>query len=201
MGINALAIKLLHCGLTIKLLHCGLGPHEHNRVIGCKTAKQIWNLLEVTHEGTRKVKRSKIDLLIKQYELFQMKCKESIQEMFTRFTNIINEPTSLGKEITDEEQVRKILWSLPKDRWMAKVTALQETKDFTKFNLEQLVGSLIMETIKVKIRNTLTNLFVISVAIPIILSRSVLNGNKTKAKGGNEAKIGTRNIRVPIPYI
>jgi len=47
MEINALAIKLLHCGL---------GPHEHNRVMGCKTAKQIWDLLEVTHEGTSEVK-------------------------------------------------------------------------------------------------------------------------------------------------
>lgn len=26
---------------AIKLLHCGIGPHEHNRVMGCKSAKQI----------------------------------------------------------------------------------------------------------------------------------------------------------------
>ena len=55
--------------------------------------------------------------------------------MFTRLTNIINELASLGNFISSEEQIRKVLRSLPKDRWMAKVTALQETKDFTKFNL------------------------------------------------------------------
>ena len=27
--------------LTIKLLHCGLEPNEHNRIMGCKSAKQI----------------------------------------------------------------------------------------------------------------------------------------------------------------
>ena len=133
MEVNAMAIKLLHCGL---------GPHEHNRIMGCKSAKQIWDLLEVTHEGTNEVKRSKIDLLMNQYELFCMKSKESIRDMFTRFTNIINELASLGKFISSEEHVRKVLRSLPEDRWMAKVTALQETKDFTKFNLEQLAGSL-----------------------------------------------------------
>ena len=37
MEVNAMAIKLLHCGL---------GPHEHNRIMGCKSAKQIWDLLE-----------------------------------------------------------------------------------------------------------------------------------------------------------
>src|SRR6185437_14147221 len=31
MEINAMAVKLLHCGL---------GPHEHNRVMGCKNAKE-----------------------------------------------------------------------------------------------------------------------------------------------------------------
>lgn len=126
-----------------KLIHCGLGPHEHNRVMGCKTAKQMWELLQVTHEGTSEVKRSKIDMLMHRYELFQMKPKESVHDMLTRFSNIINELDSLGKAITLEEQVRKVLRSLPQDdKWMAKVTALHETKDFTTFNIEQLAGSL-----------------------------------------------------------
>ena len=129
--------------LAIKLLHCGLGPNEHNRIMGCKTAKQIWDLLEVTHEGTSEVKRSKIDLLMSKYERFVMEPGESIQEMFTRFTNITNELVSLGRLIPSDEQVRKILRSLPQDdRWRAKVTAIQESKDFTKFNLEELAGSL-----------------------------------------------------------
>ncbi|XP_021750214.1 uncharacterized protein LOC110715901 [Chenopodium quinoa] len=132
MEINALAVKLLHCGL---------GPNEHNRVMGCKNAKEIWDLLQVTHEGTNEVKHSKIDLLMSKYERFEMQPKESIQEMLTRFTN---ELVSLGKQIPIDEQVRKVLRSLPQDeRWRAKVTALQETKDFTKFNIEQLAGSLI----------------------------------------------------------
>ena len=42
--------------LAIKILHCGLGPHEHNRIMGCKSGKQIWDLLQVTHEGTNEVK-------------------------------------------------------------------------------------------------------------------------------------------------
>ena len=54
------------------LLHCGLGPNEHNCIMGCKSAKQIWDLLEVTHEGTSKVKRSKIDLLMSKHELLIM---------------------------------------------------------------------------------------------------------------------------------
>ncbi|XP_056688588.1 uncharacterized protein [Spinacia oleracea] len=144
--------KLELNAMAVKILHCGLGPNEHNRVMGCKNANQIWDLLQVTHEGTNEVKRSKIDLLMHQYELFTMKTSETIQDMITRFTNIINELNSLGKIITPEEQVRKVLRSLPQDPWMAKVTALQETKDFTKFNLEQLAGSLLTHELQLNAR-------------------------------------------------
>ena len=73
-----------------------------------------------------------------------MEPRENIQEMFARFTNIKNELVSLWKVIPADEQVRKILRSLPQDeRWRAKVTAIQESKDFIKFNLEELVGSLV----------------------------------------------------------
>lgn len=27
--------------LAIMMLHCGLGPHEHNKIMGCQSAKQI----------------------------------------------------------------------------------------------------------------------------------------------------------------
>ncbi|XP_021747150.1 uncharacterized protein LOC110713000 [Chenopodium quinoa] len=135
--------KLELNALAIKYLHCGLGPHEHNRIMGCKSAKQIWDLLQVTHEGTNEVKRSKIDLLMSRYERFEMQSKETIEEMFTRFNYIINELNSLGRHIPIDEQARKILRSLPQDeRWRSKVTAMQEAKDFTKFNMEQLAGSL-----------------------------------------------------------
>ena len=62
-----------------------------------------------------------------------MEPRESIEEMFTRFTNITNALVSLGRLIPTDEQVRKILRSLSQDeRWRAKVIAIQESKDFTK---------------------------------------------------------------------
>lgn len=47
-----------------KLPYYGLGTHDHNSVMGCKTGKLVKELLQVTHEGTIEVKRSKIDMLI-----------------------------------------------------------------------------------------------------------------------------------------
>ncbi|XP_070044693.1 uncharacterized protein [Nicotiana tomentosiformis] len=46
-----------------KRLVCGLGPDEYSRIQGCATAKQIWDTLQVAHEGTTQVKRSRGTLL------------------------------------------------------------------------------------------------------------------------------------------
>ena len=35
-----------------------------------QTTKEIWRLLEVTHEGTNQAKESKINLLVHRYEFF-----------------------------------------------------------------------------------------------------------------------------------
>ncbi|XP_070007565.1 uncharacterized protein [Nicotiana sylvestris] len=82
---------------------------EYNIVSGCDTAKEIWEALQTAHEGTTQVKQSKIDILTIEYELFRIKDDESIQDMHTRFTSIINELHSLGDVIPKNKLVRKIL--------------------------------------------------------------------------------------------
>jgi hypothetical protein len=121
------------------LLYCALDANEFNQISTCESAKEMWDKIEVTYEGTNQVKESKISRLVHEYELFCMKFEESISEMFTRFTNIINSLKALGKCYTNVENVRKILRSLPK-HWDANVTAIEEAKDLTKMSLDELLG-------------------------------------------------------------
>ncbi|RVW82865.1 Retrovirus-related Pol polyprotein from transposon RE1 [Vitis vinifera] len=70
-----------------------------------------------------------------------MKETETIVEMITRFTEIVNGLEALGRVINESEKVMKILRSLP-SKWHTKVTAIQEAKDLTKLPMEELLGSL-----------------------------------------------------------
>jgi len=97
-----------------KLLYFGLGPDEYTRISECESAQEIWNALQVAHEGTSQVKQSRIELLMRQYELFDIDDCENVMDMYTRFTHITNELKSLGKSFTTEEMVRKILRILPR---------------------------------------------------------------------------------------
>ncbi|GAV67633.1 UBN2 domain-containing protein, partial [Cephalotus follicularis] len=57
----------------------------------------------VTYEGTNQVKESKISMLVHEYELFIMHDNESISDMFTLFTTIINSLKNLGKSYSNQE--------------------------------------------------------------------------------------------------
>ena len=93
---------------AMNALFCALNKEKFNRVSTATSANQIWHILQVIHEGTNKVKESKIFVLIHRFELFKMKENETISEMVTRFTDITNSLVSLGKEYTQVKKVRKI---------------------------------------------------------------------------------------------
>ena len=56
---------------AIYIIVCSIDRNEYNRVSQCKTAKEVWRILEVTHEGTNQVKDSKVRIFENDYELFK----------------------------------------------------------------------------------------------------------------------------------
>ncbi|GKV22188.1 hypothetical protein SLEP1_g32073 [Rubroshorea leprosula] len=141
--------KIIINNKAISMLQCALNPTEYHRVSGCDTAKEMWDMLEVTHKGTSQVKESKINKLIYMYELFKMKPEESIQDMYTRLNDIVTNLKALGKVYPPQEVVRKVLRSLPKS-WKAKKTAIEESKDLNTLKLEDLIGKLMTYEIEVQ---------------------------------------------------
>ncbi|XP_070035424.1 uncharacterized protein [Nicotiana tomentosiformis] len=125
-----------------KWLVCGLGPDEYSRIQSCTTAKEIWDTLQVAHEGTAQVKWSRGTLLYSQYENFSMNEGETIQEMYTRFTTLTNELKSLGRTLLEEDKVEKILTRVLPVSWERKITAIQESKNITTLRLDELIENL-----------------------------------------------------------
>ncbi|XP_015075296.1 uncharacterized protein LOC107019261 [Solanum pennellii] len=130
-----------------KIMICGIGPDEYNRISSCQDAKAIWETLQTTHEGTTQVKKSKIDNLNRQYELFRMAEGETIQDMHIRFTSIINEMYSLGEIVPNGKAVRKLLSVLP-ETWESKVEAITEARDLDSLAMDELIGNLITYELK-----------------------------------------------------
>ena len=66
---------------------------------------------------------------------------ESFDEFYAKLKDIVNSAFNLGKTIPEPKIVRKVLKSLP-ERFHAKITAIEESKDIDKITLTKLVGNL-----------------------------------------------------------
>ncbi|GJR97909.1 hypothetical protein Tco_0270083 [Tanacetum coccineum] len=114
---------------------------EYERVFMCKTAKDIWQSLLITHQGSSQVKDNKIDLLVQQYGKFTILEEESIDSGFARFNTIITSLKALDEGFSSNNFVRKFLKDLH-PKWRAKVTAIEESKDLSSLALDELIGNL-----------------------------------------------------------
>ncbi|MQM05514.1 hypothetical protein Taro_038316 [Colocasia esculenta] len=131
------------------ILCCALSNKEFNRISACKSTMEMWEKLRITYEGTDKVRETRIDILVAQYERFQMQPEESITQMYIRFADITNGLARLGKSYDMGDMVRKILRSLPAS-WTPKVTAIEEADDLRRMSLEKLVGPLMAHEINME---------------------------------------------------
>ena len=70
-----------------------------------------------------------------------MEKDESFDEFYAKLKDIVNSAFNLKETILEPKIVRKVLRSLP-ERFHAKITAIEESKDIDKIPLIELVGNL-----------------------------------------------------------
>ena len=70
-----------------------------------------------------------------------MKEDESFDEFYAKLKDIVNSAFNLRETILEPKIVRNVLRSLP-ERFHAKITAIEESKDIDKIPLIKLVGNL-----------------------------------------------------------
>ena len=119
----------------------GVDKNIFRLVNNCEVAKDAWDILKTTHEGTSRVKMSRLQLLTSKFENLRMKEDENIHEFHMSILEIANASGALGEKMTDEKLVTKILRSLPK-RFAMKVTAIEESQDISNMRVDELIGSL-----------------------------------------------------------
>nr|GEW89079.1 zf-CCHC domain-containing protein/DUF4219 domain-containing protein/UBN2 domain-containing protein [Tanacetum cinerariifolium] len=138
---NDLKKKLAKNNEAIMVLYNALPKKEYEIIFICKTAKDIWQWLLITHQGNSQVKDHKIHLLVQQYEQFTILGEKSIDSGFTRFNIIITSLKALDEGFSRKNCVRKFFRALH-PKWIAKVTAIKESKDLSSLALDELIENL-----------------------------------------------------------
>jgi hypothetical protein len=126
---------------ALNALFNGVDKNMFRLIKQCLVAKDAWDILKTTHEGTSKVKMSRLQLLTTKFENLKMKDDEDIYDFHMSVLDIANSFDALGEKIPEDKLVRKILRSLPK-RFDMKVTAIEEAQNIYTMKVDELIGSL-----------------------------------------------------------
>ena len=134
---------------AINLLYCAINDEEFNRLSIYESAKEIWDRLKITYEGTPELKESRISILMDKFEKFKMIKGESIDDMHKRFLEIIHPLKNLGKSFAAMELVKKFMKSVIPP-YTSKIDAIEEGRDFEKITLDILVSKLVKKEMEIK---------------------------------------------------
>ena len=114
---------------------------EFKKISSTETTKEAWTILQTTYERTKAIKDSKLQRLTTSFEEIKVEEDESFNEFYAKLKDIMNSAFNLGETIPKPKIVRKVLRSLP-ERFHAKITAIEESKEIDKIPLTDLVSNL-----------------------------------------------------------
>ena len=126
---------------ALNVLFSAVINEEFKKISSTETTKEAWTILQTTYEGTKAVKDSKLQRLTTRFEEIKMEEDKLFDEFYTKLKDIVNSAFNPKETIPEPKIVRKMLRSLP-ERFHAKITAIEESKDINKIPLIELVENL-----------------------------------------------------------
>ena len=122
---------------ALNALFSAITNEEFKKISFTETVEEAQTILQTIYEGTKAVKDSKFQRLTTSFE--EIKMEED--EFYAKLMDIVNSTFNLRETIPEPKIVRKVLRSLP-ERFHAKITAIEESKDIEEIHLTELVGNL-----------------------------------------------------------
>jgi hypothetical protein len=125
------------------ILLSSLCREEFDKVDGLQSAKEIWDTLKVAHEGTKTIRKARIEMIEGELGRFAMLDDETPQEMYTRLKKMINQVRNLGsKKWTDHEVVKRMI-SAFSVRNIILCTLIREGPNYKKMTPEEVLDKII----------------------------------------------------------
>ena len=126
---------------VLNAIYSAVTNKEFKKISSTKIAKEAWTILQMTYERTKAVKDSKFQRLTPSFKEIKMDEDESFNEFYAKLKDIVNLAFNLGETIPESKVVRKVLRSLL-ERFHARITTIEESKDIDSISLTELIGNL-----------------------------------------------------------
>jgi hypothetical protein len=93
---------------AMNVLCLAISQIEFSRISNCDSAKDAWEILETTYEGTNLVKASKLQMLVSQFEDIKMLEDETFNEFFGKLSEIRNSMINLERKFLTLSLLEKL---------------------------------------------------------------------------------------------
>ena len=122
---------------ALYMLFRAVDESSFEKIARATTSKEAWDTLEKVFKGTNRVKQVRLQTLRGELESMKMKELENVSDYITRVQTVANQLNRNGEMLPETRVVEKILRSLT-DNFENVVCAIEESKDLTKFTVNEL---------------------------------------------------------------
>jgi hypothetical protein len=151
--------KIHHNAQAISILTSSIDKEEFNRVDGLDVAKDVWTTLWMAHEGSKPVRKVKVEMLEGQLNCLIMYDDETPHEMFNRLKKLVNKARALGfKKWTNRMLTEKLIMAYTPMNY--NVAALiHQDPTYKKMASDDLLGRIMNHDINIQETNNVKNLY------------------------------------------
>jgi hypothetical protein len=144
---------------AISILTSSIDKEEFNRDDGLDVAKDVWNTLWMGHEGSRPMRKAKVEMFEGQLNCFIMYDDEMPHEMFNRLKKIVNKARALGsKKWTNRMLTERLM--MPYTLMNYNVVALnRQDPAYKKMASDHVLGRIMDHEMNIQEANNIKNLY------------------------------------------
>lgn len=92
---------------ALNAIFCGVSLDEFHRISHITIAKEAWEILETTYEGTKKVKDTKLQMLTTRFKGLKMSEDESFDSFYSKLNEVVIGKFNLGEKTEDSKVVKE----------------------------------------------------------------------------------------------
>jgi hypothetical protein len=143
---------------AISILLASLCREEYNKVQGLKNAKEIWDVLKMTHEGDEVTKITKRETIEGDLGRFVLNKGEEPQAMYNRLKTMVNQVRNLGSTKWDDHEMVKVILRSLVFRNPTQVQLIRGDPRYKQMSPEEEIGKFVSFELMIKDSKHIVNL-------------------------------------------
>jgi hypothetical protein len=127
---------------AVSIIKGSLCSKEYRKVQGREDARDIWNILKMSHEGDPKAKRHRIEALESELARYDWTKGESLQSLFDRLMVLVNKIRVLVSEDWSDSKVTRLFMRAYKEKDKSLARMIRDREDYEEMTPHQLFAKI-----------------------------------------------------------